>query len=391
MLRPLLPLAVALAACNSGAAAPAPRPAPATARAAPHDAGVDADLRGLSGGKLYATLCAPCHAADGHGYAADHAPSLITQTFLESASDDFLRRSIAAGRPGTSMAAYSQAFGGPLDSAAVDSLVAYLRGLGPAARPLAAVASGDAAAGQAIYVARCQSCHGDRTTRGEASSLGNRQFLLAATDSFIRHAIVNGRPGTKMVGFAGQLTDPEIDNVVAYVRSLGKDGADITPLAAPTGSEPIVLNPKGKAPTFSMRADPCPPPGPGAPPCTPDPRFVSVADVAAALAAKRRIVIIDARPPSEWMRVHITGAVSIPYHDLKRLDEIPKDGTWVIAYCACPHHLSGIVVDELRKRGYAHSAVLDEGINDWHRRGFPVVAAQGVTKPPAEPALPKLH
>jgi rhodanese-related sulfurtransferase len=84
--------------------------------------------------------------------------------------------------------------------------------------------------------------------------------------------------------------------------------------------------------------------------------------------------------PSDWRRIHLTGAVSIPYHDLKRLAELPRDGTWIIAYCACPHHLSGIVVDELRKRGYAHAVVLDEGINEWHRRGLPVIAAEGVTR-----------
>jgi hypothetical protein len=68
------------------------------------------------------------------------------------------------------------------------------------------------------------------------------------------------------------------------------------------------------------------------------------------------------------------GTVSIPYHELKRLDEVPRDGTWIIAYCGCPHHLSGIVVDELRRRGYAHAVVLDEGINEWHRRSLPVTA-----------------
>ena len=72
------------------------------------------------------------------------------------------------------------------------------------------------------------------------------------------------------------------------------------------------------------------------------------ADVERALAAHQRMIIIDARPESEWRRVHVAGAVSIPYLDLHRLDEIANDGTWVIAYCACPHHLSGIVVDEPR-------------------------------------------
>ena len=89
----------------------------------------------------------------------------------------------------------------------------------------------------------------------------------------------------------------------------------------------------------------------------------------------------------EWWINFCTRAVSIPYHDLKRLDEIVakhKD-TYVIAYCACPHHLSGIVVDELVKRGHTKALVLDEGINLWHQKNHPVVAAEGVKPPALEP------
>jgi mono/diheme cytochrome c family protein/rhodanese-related sulfurtransferase len=390
----LVAVALAIWGCSSGSATPSPRPLPA-----PRDAAADADVSRLPGKPLYLALCAPCHGADAKGYAADRAPSLVNPTFLESASDELLRRSIAAGRPGTSMAAYGKASGGPLDDAGVDRLVAYLRELGPAARPLPAARAGDVAVGSAIYAKHCVGCHGDARTRGEAPWLANPQFQAAASDSFVRHAVVHGRPGTKMEAFAGKLTDAELDGVVSYVRALGNGGEPpVTLLPEPTGTEPLVLNPSGKSPSFSLRVDPCPPPAspaspagvppgalqgsaPAAPPCKPDPRFVSVDQVAGALAAKQRMVIIDARPPSDWRRVHVAGAVSIPYHDMKRLAELPKDGTWIIAYCACPHHLSGIVVDELRKRGYAHAVVLDEGINDWHRRGFPVTAAAGVPRP----------
>jgi len=51
------------------------------------------------------------------------------------------------------------------------------------------------------------------------------------------------------------------------------------------------------------------------------------------------------------------GAISVPYYALGGLDRIPNDGTWVVAYCACPHHASGEVVTELRKHGYPHTAV----------------------------------
>jgi cytochrome c oxidase cbb3-type subunit 3 len=391
--------ALAIAGCNSGSATPAPSgkppagqpsvtPAPPVASPAPAPgsaaAPTAAQIAGMDGKPLYLALCKQCHGEDARGYAADHAPSLVNPTFLESASDDFLRRSILAGRPGTSMGAYGKARGGPLDDAALDRLVRFLREQGPPPQTLPATAAGDPAVGAAVYARRCLSCHGNAQLRGEALSLVNAGFLADATDAFLRHAIVHGRPGTKMEPFAGVLGDAEIDGVVSFLRAQG-GGAPPAELPEPTGKEPLVINPSGKSPHFTLRADPCPPVPPGAKEvCKPDPRFVSVDQVAAAVRAKQRLVIVDARPTSDWRRVHIAGAVSIQYFDMKRLDELPGDGTWVVAYCACPHHLSGIVVDELRRRGYAHAAVLDEGINEWHRRGLPVVAAPGVPPPPQE-------
>jgi len=388
--------ALVLAGCNAGSATPSPAATPppaATPGVAPAGSGAAvgsgapsaAQLAGLDGKPLYLALCKQCHGVDAKGYAADHAPSLINPTFLESASDEFLRLSIITGRPGTSMAGYGKARSGPLDDAAVDRLIRFLRDQGPPVQALAATTAGDPAVGAPVYATRCLSCHGDARTRGDAVSLVNMGFLSDASDAFLRHAIVHGRPGTKMEPFAGALSDAEIDGVIAFVRAQGGVAPPPEMLAEPTGKEPLVVNPSGKPPHFTLRADPCPPVPPGAQAtCKPDPRFVSVDQVAAALRAKQRIVIVDARPASDWRRVHIAGAVSIPYHDMKRLDELTGDGTWVVAYCACPHHLSGVVVDELRRRGYAHSAVLDEGINEWHRRGLPVVAAPGVTPPPEE-------
>lgn len=350
------------AACNSGSATPAPKkqdPVPGKPTGGP-------DL--VSAQANYVRLCAPCHADDATGYRADHAPSLVNPTFLESATDEFLRRSIIFGRPGTSMAAYGKAYGGPLDDAAVTGIVAWLRDKGGIAqvRTLPTVPRGTATRGAELYNQYCKSCHGDTTIRGEAPHLANSQFLGAATDAFIKHAIVQGRPKTKMLAFGSVMTDEQINDVVAYVRELGSSAPKVSLLPEPTGKEPVVINPKGGAPAWKTREN----------------RFVSVDEVAAALKAGKKMVIIDARPPSDWRRVHIAGAVSIPYHDAKRLAEIPKDA-WAVAYCACPHHLSGIVVDELKKRGHDRALVLDEGINVWHQRGYPVVAAEGVTAPPA--------
>jgi len=368
---------------RDGARAPAlTRVAPAAVTAAPPitATGIGGAGGAPSGAENYVRLCAPCHGADGQGYIADHAPSLVNSTFLESASDKFLKASIAFGRPGTSMSAYGKLFGGPLDDPAIDDLVGFLRrrgadaaaGGGAPSRPVpraTAAPRGNAERGGEIYARVCKSCHGDAQQRVEAVHLANGSFLREASDAFITHAIVRGRPGTKMVAFADTLTAGQIADVVAYVRAFEHAEGVVDMLPPPTGHEPLVLNPRGKDPAFTVR----------------DQRFVGVDQVAKALAEHRRLIIVDARPPSEWMRVHVAGAVSIPYHDLRRLDEIPE-AVWVVAYCACPHHLSGIVVDALIQRGHKRALILDEGINVWHRQGFPVTAARGVKPPVAEAA-----
>jgi len=357
-----LPLGLlALAAVAFGCAATHPH---SNARASANAATADFDT--LAAPAVYATLCAHCHGAEATGYAADHAPSLVNPTFLESATDMYLERSIEEGRPGTSMAAYAKSVGGPLDPIAIDRLTAWIRSHGPHARDLAPIAAGDSARGRPLYASHCQSCHGNLQKRGDDVMLANAGFLAVATDPFIQHAILEGRPGTPMVSFRGTLDSLQIADVVGYLRSLARP-LDASRLPAPTGKEPLFAYPKGHAPEFTIK----------------DARFVGVDQVDRALQQHRKLVIIDARPESEWMTDHITSAVSIPHYQLKRLDEIPKDA-WVIAYCACPHHLSGVVVDSLHARGYPHAFVLDEGILEWERRGYPIVAAPGVSLPPLE-------
>jgi cytochrome c oxidase cbb3-type subunit III len=373
MPRRLAALALGIAglacACSAAKDPPPATPPAAIARdaatALPSRDAAPADPTIAAGAAVWGRYCALCHGPKAMGYAADHAPSLVTSTFLATATDQFLRAGIARGRPGTSMGGYGRVVGGPLDDTQITQLIAFIRNGTPApsAQPAPAPVKGDIAAGAGVYKDRCQECHGTPDTRGEAPHLFNPVFLETATDAFIRHAVVTGRPGTKMLAFTGVLTDPDIDAVVAYLRSEAKPVAPTKPVVDPTTLPltNIVINPKGKAPAFTVRDD----------------RFVPAAEVKKALDQKRKLVIIDARAPSDWIRMHIPGSVSAPYYQLDRLEKVPNDGTWVIAYCACPHHASGAVVDELRKRGIKTSAILDEGILVWQKLGFPVVDADG--------------
>jgi rhodanese-related sulfurtransferase len=64
--------------------------------------------------------------------------------------------------------------------------------------------------------------------------------------------------------------------------------------------------------------------------------------------------------------------------------KLPKDGTWIISYCGCPHAASGHVMDNLRQHGFPRTAVLDEGIFEWIRRGYPITfgRTQTIGAPP---------
>lgn len=321
-----------------------------------------------AGRALYARYCQLCHAPDGTGYAADDAPSLVSPTFLETANDAFIARGIRLGRPDTAMAAYGKARGGPLDDSQIDSVVSFLRSKGPRASPLPELRpAGSAARGAALFARECQSCHGSAKKPGKAPKLYNPEFLAAASPAFLRRAIVQGRPPTRMPAFEQRLAASQIDDLVAWLISLRRAPPPEKPLNPVVRDDlPLVIHPDGAAPDFNLR----------------DGRFVAAEQVQRALEGKRRMILIDARSPSDWIQFHIPGAIPIPYYDTAKLDRIPNDDTWVVAYCACPHHASGEVVDALRKRGRTHTAVLDEGILFWRRAGY---ALQGQAVDPAPP------
>jgi rhodanese-related sulfurtransferase len=170
-----------------------------------------------------------------------------------------------------------------------------------------------------------------------------------------------------MEPFSGKLSPAEIAGVVAYLRSSAPAGGSARISAGSDsggslGWQQVVLNPGGRPADLRPRG-----------------QLVPMAQVKQALDEKRRIILVDARSPSDWRLLRIPGAIPLPYYDLSGIDRLPKDGTWIVAYCACPHHLAGIVVAELRKRGYEHSAVLDEGILVWQEAGHPVRAASAVS------------
>jgi len=92
------------------------------------------------------------------------------------------------------------------------------------------------------------------------------------------------------------------------------------------------------------------------------------------LARGARMVLLDARTPSDYMNEHIAGAVSVPFYDPKEyFAKLPKSA-WLVCYCACPHAESGMLAGKLMAAGFKKVTVLDEGLGVWRSRKYPVKA-----------------
>lgn len=314
---------------------------------------------------LYQQYCSLCHGEDRSGYRADHAPSLRTESLLSTGFPGFLFTTIGYGRANTAMEGYSTELGGPLERSEIRLITRWLlqvEGVEPN-RLGSEVIAGDVQRGRSLYAENCAECHGADGQGVTAPSLGDPGLLANANDSFLKYAITNGREGTPMVPFSDTFPESDIDALVAYLRSQASGwNPQPQPLRAPPAPENYVLNPDGETPEFTLR----------------DGRYVPAAEVVSALEEGKRFILLDTRPASAWQRSHIPGAVPMPYYrNADRAGEnLPNDGTWIVAYCACPHAASDYVVNNLQKLGYENLAVIDEGILVWTAMGLPLVAGE---------------
>ena len=322
----------------------------------------------------YQQYCALCHGPDRAGYANDHAPSLKSPQLFAAGFPYIIGEAIAYGRPGTPMGGYHQEVGGPLSRQDIMQLTMWLgeqAATAPIELPDGAV-SGDVALGAKVYADNCASCHGAQGEGGTGTALGNATMLALTPDAFIRHTIENGRDGTPMLAFRDKLSPAQIDGVTAYIRSRSAGWTAPDPIRhAPPALDAYIINPDAPAPEFALK----------------DGLYVSAAELDRELKAKKRMVLLDTRVTSMWERAHIEGAVPGPYYASREevMANLPKDGTWIVAYCECPRAAAESVVRKLREGGLTNTAVLWEGIQGWVSLGYPVVPGNAAPKVAGQP------
>src|SRR5687767_8781949 len=105
-----------------------------------------------------------------------------------------------------------------LGTAALSGSVTAVR---QAAQPLDSARGRPAAGGQTLFAQLCQTCHGPAGQGGgdRGPALNTGTFTHGSGDADLFRAIRSGVRGTQMPPFAG-LSDPQIGQLVAYLRSL---------------------------------------------------------------------------------------------------------------------------------------------------------------------------
>jgi cytochrome c oxidase cbb3-type subunit 3/ubiquinol-cytochrome c reductase cytochrome c subunit len=308
-------------------------------------------------------MCAVCHGQSGQGYVADNAPALANAQFQASVTDAFLRTAIIHGRRDTTMSPWATSRGGPLSSADVDAIVAFMRTWhdGDSVPLDEGPVKGDAARGAQVYQSECVVCHGARGRGGPNIHLGDAELLASASNGFLRFAILKGRSGTRMPPFEQKLGAQGVEDVVSFLRSLERALPRPSPprpsRPPPIPLGPVPLNPKGHEPAGFKQF----------------PETTKVDVVHAQLDKGAKMALLDAREPSAYTILHIAGAVSVPFYDPSPyLEKLPKDA-WMVCYCACPHAESRALAKALRDAGFPKVTVLDEGLGVWKSRGFATI------------------
>lgn len=184
------------------------------------------------GKQLFAQHCESCH---GQGGTGGVGVPLSLPAFLDSVSDDYLRKTIRNGRPGRVMPAFPD-----LSDAQVVRLVKYIRSWSKNKAPQFSSAhiKGNVQNGKKLFKQYCAACHGANGEGGKgtgvtfsrprdlpiiAPALNNSGFLASVSDRMIKQTLIKGRAGTPMVSFIKQgLKEKDINDLVAYVRSFEK-------------------------------------------------------------------------------------------------------------------------------------------------------------------------
>ncbi len=171
------------------------------------------------GEDIYNKNCKMCHGGNGEGGIGlpIHNPD-----FLAVASDRFLIETILKGRNNTAMPSWFDT-----SNQEISDLIAYIRSWSSKKGRDYTIhlPQGNIEKGSLNYHYLCSRCHGEFGEGDTGPSNLNRNFLLAASDSYLFETISKGRSHTAMFGWSEdvhgeeRLDNQDISDIIAFMRS----------------------------------------------------------------------------------------------------------------------------------------------------------------------------
>ncbi len=92
------------------------------------------------------------------------------------------------------------------------------------------------------------------------------------------------------------------------------------------------------------------------------------------IESKANIVVVDNQPKGEYSKVHILGAVNLPWAmEIEGPGDLPRDKL-LILYCGCSHEedSSSVANQLIENFGYEEIKLLKGGLSEWVKLGFPI-------------------
>jgi mono/diheme cytochrome c family protein len=186
------------------------------------------------GASLFSMYCSGCHGT-GKQSIYDEVldrtiPAITNPGFLSLIDDLSLKSILDEGRSGTQMTAWKSTASG-LNEKDLKQILEYVAESRPTkiAGPFGYNAKNrDIARGKTVFEQRCNFCHGD-DGKGGGRKLGinlrNPTVQNLLQPEFLARTVLHGRKGTPMPSFGPQgegLNNPEIADVIAYVKTFGR-------------------------------------------------------------------------------------------------------------------------------------------------------------------------
>jgi cytochrome c oxidase cbb3-type subunit 3 len=187
------------------------------------------------GSRLYDLYCSACHGDEGDGGVG---VPLALSDFLNTASDEYIHKTIELGRPGRVMPAFSE-----LSHRQISSIITHMRSWqwrSKAPKYSNEAIIGNPKRGGQLYAKHCAYCHGlsgeggkgtgvtfsrPRSAKILAPALNNVGFLASASDHMIKATLIQGRAETPMRSVRTMgLKDKDINDIVHYLRTFEATG-----------------------------------------------------------------------------------------------------------------------------------------------------------------------